>query len=176
MNNGPSPYDEADQKRLIDPKFHRAAEASGNQVTFYQGSKYLNKYTFDHEVAHNFAGSVDRRRVNPGEAELEAKDFGNAVPPEGYEKAARSDRNDVSAYAHQTTRETGTYGEDFADFYAAYSQAKVLGPEYSRGLRDQYPDRFAFTKNLLSQERTLLQQQEAQAAQPQPGYGFSYTG
>lgn len=137
VQEGANPQDAYWAKQYNMPGFTSAATGGGGNVTFWHGTKYLNRDTMNHEMGHNIAQATN---INKG---VRTADLN--IPP-GWAKAASEDKKRVSKYA------SAHIDEDFAETWRAYQAARSGGSKALNTFNRTYPHRAAILKELYKEQ------------------------
>lgn len=89
------------------------------EMVFYNGLRNINEAIFDHEFGHAVSKQL----------------------PDGWEEAMQADGASPSQYANTNGK------EDFAEFWAAYVEARQTGPEALAALEAAFPNRFPIAEH-----------------------------
>lgn len=110
--------------------FTSAATGGNGEITLWNGGADLGGDIFHHEMGHVVSQKVE--------------DLPGTLVPKGWPEAMRSDGIAVSRYARLNA------DEDFAESWAAYLDARRLGPDALALFAQRYPARSAFLTRLLT--------------------------
>ncbi|HEY9899872.1 MAG TPA: hypothetical protein V6D00_11870 [Pantanalinema sp.] len=124
-----NPTDAEFAKTYNIPNFSSAATAGGGVITFWHEGKYLDKATFDHEMAHLMSPKASSKRV---------------MMPDGYEAAIAKDEKTPTSYSKAAPI------EDFADSWSLYQTARQTSPEALARFHADYPNRAAMMDQFWS--------------------------
>ena len=114
-----------------DPEAAANVYGPDNVMTFFDGTSYINKTTYIHELGHVIGyalhdnGSGDER-----------------YSPDGWEEVLDGAAGDVSEY-------TDNAQEQFSEALAAYVNAADHGPEALAEFREAFPDRSAYIESMI---------------------------
>ncbi|MCA9792062.1 MAG: hypothetical protein KC910_09720 [Candidatus Eremiobacteraeota bacterium] len=133
LKKGSNPSDPQWAVKYGMPDFHSAATAGGHVINFWDGTSNVNETTFNHEMGHligarrGFTDSVyDKWNFT--------EDAGNV--PIGWDDRIKKDGQSVSDYGDKAI------GEDFAESWAHYMEARIQGTPAMTKFRTEHPNRF----------------------------------
>ncbi|MGE0492928.1 MAG: hypothetical protein AB7S38_27200 [Vulcanimicrobiota bacterium] len=141
FQNGANPKDAEIAKKFGVEEFQTWATADDHAINVYHGGKFFGQREFDHELGH----LVGARRS--GHDEL--VDWVNLRhdphnTPVGWGARKAYDHKEVSDYGKLSL------GEDFAEGYADYMQARRQGPEAWQAFGQKFPSRTALLERIVT--------------------------
>lgn len=122
--------------------FKPKARGGNGTIIFYEGTRYLTKEKFDHEMGHVIGDAVEDRQASPEEiaqeqaSGVEAGEWNEQWIPEGYTEAIAADKRKVSNYGNTSPT------EDWAEFWRVFMDAQSKGSSAMKSLQKKYPQRF----------------------------------
>ena len=150
VETGPCPFNSEFVAQRGDPHFRAAAVGGMGGIDFFNGTKNLEPWVFDHEFGHNVGYAVRDQQLQ----ELEESEFSFSFDPGesgwntplGYGFAIRADGTSVTPYGDTC------YSEDFAEFYSAYQKALQEGERAVEDFRQEHGARYRYlVEQVLSQ-------------------------